>query len=73
MVQRDLVEQGLSAQVISNFFRGLPVKPRTANRIVEKLGLTTKCVMIGQSKTEPHKRQMVRVVAVERRGYRDAK
>ena len=44
--QKDLAEEGLSESVISKFFRGEDVRHKTANRIVEKLGLEIEDVLL---------------------------
>lgn len=56
--QKDLAEPGLSESVISKFFRGVPVRHKTANRIVEKLGLAIEDVLHenGSSKSSKRKR-----------------
>jgi DNA-binding Xre family transcriptional regulator len=47
--QKDLAEEGLSESVISKFFRGEDVRHKTANRIIEKLGLEIEDVLLDES------------------------
>jgi hypothetical protein len=56
--QKDLAEPGLSASVISKFFRGVSVDYKTANRIIEKLGLDIRDVLLTDNGSKRGKREL---------------
>lgn len=55
--QKDLAEDGLSESAISKFFRGKPVRPKTAARIIKKLGLKLDDVRTLKNGTVTHGRK----------------